>query len=274
MTPKNYGELELRDDFIFGKAMEDQGICRQMLEMLLGRRIEKISFPERQKTVGLRIGGKSIRLDLYVQDENNAVYSAEMQQPGSRKARQELPRRSRYYQGLIDLNLLQRGAAYAQLGESFIIFICTFDPFGQNRPKYTFQTRCGEDTGLVLADMATKIFFNTKGDREGIPEGLRAFLDYVETKEAADSFTRQLDQAVEAAKHNEQWRQEYMKELLIRYDERIEGLAEGMEKGFEKGETLFASLAGKLLAEGRTRELLQATADVSYRRQLYQEYGL
>ena len=41
-----------------------------------------------------------------------------------------LPKRMRYYQGMIDLNILEKGENYKNLKKSFVIFICTFDLFG------------------------------------------------------------------------------------------------------------------------------------------------
>ena len=51
----------------------------------------------------------------------------------------DLPKRSRYYQGTIDLNMMSAGATYDKLKQSYIIFINTFDLFGKGFPKYTFE---------------------------------------------------------------------------------------------------------------------------------------
>lgn len=72
------------------------------------------------------------------------------------------PATTRYYQGMIDMDELKKGQYYTALKESFIIFICTFDPFGENLPMYTFRHRCIEKEGLELGDLSTKIFLNAK----------------------------------------------------------------------------------------------------------------
>ena len=64
--------------------------------------------------------------------------------------RRGTPKRTRYYQGMIDMDELKKGQYYTELKESFIIFICTFDPFGENLPMYTFRHRCIEKEGLEL----------------------------------------------------------------------------------------------------------------------------
>ena len=50
-----------------------------------------------------------------------------------------------------------------QLKQSFVIFVCTFDPFHIGRHVYTVENRCVEDTNLLLNDATQKIILNTKG---------------------------------------------------------------------------------------------------------------
>lgn len=47
-----------------------------------------------------------------------------------------------------------------------------------------------------------------------------------------------------------------------------------MEDGMQKGEDLFANLADRLLADGRSDEVRLAAKDLTVRRKLYREYGL
>lgn len=61
------------------------------------------------------------------------------------------PKRIRYYQGMIDLNLIERGADYNDLRKSYIIFICPFDVFEKGLHKYTFENQCMEMSELVKA---------------------------------------------------------------------------------------------------------------------------
>lgn len=61
----------------------------------------------------------------------------------------------------------------------------------------------------------------------------------------------------------------YLGQLLVN-----DGIQQGIQQGQEKGESLFAALAGKLLGDGRTKELEHAVTDKEVRRQLYREYRL
>lgn len=56
----------------------------------------------------------------------------------------DLPLRSRYYQAMMDIDNLGTGTHFTDLKECYILFICTFDPYGRNLPKYTFRERSEE----------------------------------------------------------------------------------------------------------------------------------
>ena len=73
---------------------------------------------------------------------------------------EDLPRRMRYYQSMIDIDSHMKGSNYITLKESYIIFLCTKDPLGLGLPVYTFKTICREKSGFTLDDGVNKIFFN------------------------------------------------------------------------------------------------------------------
>lgn len=173
---KTLKDLNLEDDFLFAKVMSDKEICKEFLEKLLEVEITKIEMPENQKTIDLLLESKGIRLDIYVKDENNTVYNIEMQ----RGKHRNLPKRLRYYQGNIDLDLISKGEDYKKLSKSYIIFICTFDLFEKGRHRYTFETVCTEDNSIKLIDDTNKIILNTKGSMKDLSDELIEFLKYVE----------------------------------------------------------------------------------------------
>lgn len=189
--------------------------------------IKKIEYPEEQKVIDITKDSKSVRLDVYVNDDAGTVYDVEMQTTSSK----DLPKRSRYYQGMIDLNLIEKGAFYRDLNKSFVIFICTFDPFGKGRHIYTFQNVCKEAPELLLGDETTKIFLNSTGTMDDVPKDLKEFLDYVSGKNVSGSqFVDALDSAVQRARADDEWRREYMT-LYMRDKENLEkGREEGMFK--------------------------------------------
>ncbi len=82
---------------------------------------------------------------------------------------------------------------------------------------------CIKDTNIPLKDGRKILFFNTKGKNINVSKQIKEFLDYLETKNVASSFTKQLDIAVEKARQNKEWRIEYMKNWIHDIDMQEEG---------------------------------------------------
>ena len=258
---KQWKSLTICDDFIFGKVMRNAELCKELLEMILNIPIERVEFPEEQKAIDISGDGRGVRLDVYVKDGKNTVYDIEMQTAQEKG----LSKRTRYYQGMIDLNLLEKGAKFKDLNKSYVIFICTFDAFKKGRSVYTFENTCKEVENLLLGDETQKIFLNAKGTTETASPKLKAFLQYISGNKSDDLFVKKLDDAVQKAKSNEEWRREYMI-LNMRDRENVEkGIGLGRKqrdaeivinmnrKGMSK--SLIAELAG--LSEEKVDEILK-----------------
>ena len=227
---KAWEELEIKDDFLFAKVMRDKRLCKKLLERLLQTKIKDIVYLEEQKSIDIEKDAKSIRLDVYI-EEGPRVFNLEMQTTNKRN----LPKRSRYYQGLIDLNTIEKGENYKKLKESYVIFICTFDPFHQGKAQYTFENFCQEDKELKLNDGTKKIFFNAKDYINAEDEEVREFLKYVNGEKSDSPFVKEIKDRVAKVKASKEWRLEYVT-LLMREQEIWEEAEEkGIEKGIEKG---------------------------------------
>lgn len=221
-----YEKLKFTNNFVFCKVMENNlDLCRELLELLLKVRIKKVKLADKEKVLDITPDNKSVRLDIYVEDEKGTVYNIEMQVA----PKKNLPRRSRYYQGMIDLNMIEKGSKYNSLRKSFVIFICMFDPFEKNLPVYTFTNRCKEKMDLELGDDTAKVFINPYGDTEGLSEGIKAFFKYLQEESAESDFTEKLDDEVEKVRKNEKWRLEYMAWISELEESKEEGRAEGRE---------------------------------------------
>ncbi len=235
---KSLENLTLADRFIFFKVMQDADLCKHLLEIILGVEIERIEYPEGEKTIEVFREAKGIRLDIYVKDGRSTVYNVEMQAAHAIN----LPQRSRYYQNLIDANLLRRGEDYRLLNRSYVIFICMEDIFHRGRHIYTFENRCREEEGLALGDGTVKIFLNPYSDREDVTPELGNFLRYLAEGVAVDEYTERLVEAVETAKMDSSLRVEYMSyyaeqadRRAEREESRAEGHAAGVKEGLEMG---------------------------------------
>lgn len=220
---KNYEDLTIKDSFMFGKICSKVENRKIILDALL-----QIDLHERKGDVEKQLqifrDAKYSKLDLISEDESNKVYNAEMQNESYDKSRQkELPNRSRFYQSILDAAYFEAGKKYYNLLETFIIFICTFDPFDRGLPIYTLDTRCNEIELPEYNDNAHKIFFNTTADLSSLPQGTQNMLRYIETGIANDSATQAIDREIIEARLKEEWRAEYMLNLVHDTDVYREG---------------------------------------------------
>lgn len=222
--------LKISNDFMFAKVMRNPELCKGMLERLLDIQIDHIEYPEEQKVIDISKDSKSVRLDVYLKDEKGTVYNIEIQTTSNRN----LPKRTRYYAGMIDLNAIEKGADYSELPQSFVIFICTFDAFGKGRWRYTFENMCKEDNDVLLEDGTAKIFFNTDGTKGNISEDTKNILKFIANNTAEDDFTEKLAQEVQKIKENKEWQVEYMTLLMREREKYTEGKAEGQAYGIIK----------------------------------------
>lgn len=180
-----------------------------------------------QKVIDISKDSKSVRLDVYLHDEKNTVYNIEIQTSSKRN----LPKRTRYYSGMIDLNAIEKGADYSELPQSLVIFICTFDAFGDAQYKYTFENVCRENPKLLLNDGTYRVFFNTTGTKGNISQEAKNILKYIENNIAGDDFTAKLAQEVQKVKENKEWQVEYMTLLMREREKYTEGKIEGKIEG-------------------------------------------
>lgn len=228
-------ELTIKDDFMFGAVMSDPENCRELLEMILGISIDRIEV-SKEKSMVYHPEYKGVRLDVYAKDEENTRYNVEMQ--ASRKP--VLGKRSRYYQSQMDMEMLQSGRGYEELPKSFVVFICDFDPFGRELYRYTFDTKCKEDSGVELGDTRKIIFLSPQGkNREEVPKELVTFLEYVKAdleesqKDFHNSYVRRLQDSVQRVKANRE-----MEERFMLLEEKLkEERAEGEKIGWKLGQT-------------------------------------
>ena len=124
------GKITITDDFLFGTIMKHKEYCVPLLELILKKKIKDIVYVNNQETMEAAVpSSKSIRLDVYVEDDEKTVYDIEIQTTKKRGLR----KRTRLYQALIDIRAMGKGEDYTRLKKSFIIFICTYDPFGKKK---------------------------------------------------------------------------------------------------------------------------------------------
>lgn len=228
---KMLGEMTLLDRFLFSETMSDPEAYTAALQIILGQDgLQLLTQPQAEKEVKTAPWLRSIRLDIYAIDEHGTVYDTEMQA----QTNNDLRRRIRYYQGVLDSSLLSPGTRdFNELNDVCVIMIMPFDLFGQEKYVYTFVPCCKEDKTLELDDGAVRIFLNTRGknDDEITPE-LKAFLRYVESTDgefvenSASDRLKKIHASVNRVKSSEEAGIKFMRQWI----ERIDYFAEGREQ--------------------------------------------
>ena len=230
---KPWEDLTIQDDYMFKLIMNIKPICLKLLQGILRMEIKDIHYLETEKSMDARYQGKGIRMDVYVRDDAAIVYNIEMQVRMLEGT--SLFKRTRYYQSMIDADLLAAGTDYDDLNKTIIIFICPFDPFGEGRHIYTFENICLENTKCKLQDGTTKIFLNTKGTMTDVDGSVKAFLDYVNGIVGEDPLVREMDEMIRRIKRENEERVSYMTFAMKMMEERKEGFREGERQGFTNG---------------------------------------
>ncbi|MDO4323772.1 MAG: Rpn family recombination-promoting nuclease/putative transposase [Lachnospiraceae bacterium] len=247
--------LNLMDDFLFDVTTVDLEACRIIIELSLGIRIREIRWKEGQKVVHNIPGRRGIRMDFYVEGADGKVFDVEMQ----KRNRGNIPKRTRYYQGLIDAPLLKSGEeGFDNLKPAYIVVICGFDLYHAGKYRYTFRNLCEEVPGLRLGDECTKIILNTKGSNEDeVEQSLVDFLHYIaksddeSVPEGCDERLVHLHNKIKKIKSSEQMEVTYMKMEERDRQIREDGIKEGRQEGRKEG--LFC-LIKKKLEKGKTIE--------------------
>ena len=204
-------ELNLADNFLFGKVMSDTEICRMILEKILNIPIKKVEFPVTRKTTGIAPDGGGVRLDACINDEQDTIYSVEMLCCGD----EEFLRKIRYFQCNIDFSLICTGEKCAKLKKSYIIFICTFDPFSGGRHIYTFENRCLENLSLTLGNETIEIFLSTMGKKDDVDDEIKDFPAYIEN--STDACAQQTSSPLVKAIHKRVTEIKLDKDMELQY---------------------------------------------------------
>ena len=297
--------FSISDAPMFERVMSDEEICKAVVETILDVELVGIKYHETEHSIEPRFGRRGVRLDAYLKD-GSSVYDIEMQS----YYQEGLCRRFRYYQSAIDTELLEKGREYTLLPESFIIFICTEDPFDCGFPRYSIERLCEEDPSMDVSCGAHWIILNARSYGDVSREGLRNLLEYVDRGVAnRDPLVQRIDRRVVEANNDRKWVNEMFVGLTIEEDARIkvnmarrhyrevgleegraegralgleegraEGRAEGRKEGISEGrveaERRYGLLISRLLDSGRVDDLKRAADDCEYRERLYAECGI
>ncbi len=211
-------------------VMRDESVCKEVLEILLPFKIAHIEYVEYQKNIDIFKQAKSVRFDVYVR-ERDKVYNVEMQI--NKEA--DIAKRVRFYQAAIDFDILEKGDKYKDLKDTFVIFICTFDPFGYGLPCYNFKNICQENKDIELGDGRQVFFFNAGAYSKENDIRRNNFLAFIAGKASDDPVMVKFAERIEKIKHNNLLEGRYMYSVLKYHDAWYDGERSGLERGQLEG---------------------------------------
>ena len=231
IKPKPFEKLTCSDNFMFAKVMEEPELCKSVLEILLGIKIGRLSYPEPEKTIQTAPDARGIRLDVHTADGKHE-FDIEMQTT----LYKDLRKRSRYYQSLMDVDYLLKGNTYSKLKENIVIFICLGDLFKQGLPVYTFENTCRENNSVKLEDKTLKVFYNCSKWMDIGSKEQAEFLKFLLTDNAESSLCKKLKEREKRIKMTARAYKEYMDYCEITQGYYNTGKEDGYKQGVEDGE--------------------------------------
>ena len=247
MEETKFEDLTIQSNFMFKHVMGNKGLCQRFISNVMKCDVVDLEYIETEKELEPYFDSKCVRLDVIVVDRNNNRYNLEMQVRnviGKETKLPLLPKRARYYQSVMDMDMLQKGQTYDKLSPLVLVFVCAFDLFKEGRYLYTFKSRCLENLDLELANDVTTMFLNANGVAGDVTPQMVNFLEYVKTKVPNDAYTRELEAEVARLKLDKEVRRKYMvlqaelrdTEIVAFEAGEAKGHAAGLAEGLAEGE--------------------------------------
>ena len=266
MNNKEVKIFPFSDDYVFSKVMEEnKDICLEVARVCVGDLLGDVDIEDmeinHQQVVDPIKDAKSARLDIYMVNSAKEMIDIEMQTSNERN----LPKRSRYYIGVNDVDNFNKGIKYNDLPKSIVVFICTFDPFRLGYQKYVAKEhlyvhdRCTKDVTEASGYDAeyVKIFLNTSNAKNpNVDEEIEALLNYIQTHKVTNVLTQKIDTKVHEVNVRERRHLMTLQEKFDEYGEKC--LKEGKQKGLLQGrqEEKYETME-KMISKGMPIEIIQ-----------------
>lgn len=248
-TKREIQELDLVDNFLFNEMIcSEHGnwFCQLLIKRICNRKAGRLKVFSQDYIQGIDTNLHGIRMDVYIRDGDDCVYDIE---PDKYTTLEHLPKRCRFYRGMIDSRLLETGIPYSRLPDMCLIFILPYDPVGKNRMIYRVKNYIGESGTEVFRDGAVTFLVNTKGNIGGNTK-LKQLLHYLEhsvEENAVNEELAELHKYVTKIKENKKAGVRFMMIQEFKEIARQEGMEQGVEKG--KREIIFNMLKDSLPIE-------------------------
>ena len=147
--------FRLMDDIYFTSYFNDCPSCMELvIRIFLGRDDIHVVEVTTQKNMP-NLYGHGARLDVFAKDDDGRLYDFEIQ----RSDAGAIPERARFNSASLDVKILEKGAEYKELPETYIIFVCENDIFARGLAMYHVE-RVVQETGEDFHDKAHILYIN------------------------------------------------------------------------------------------------------------------
>ena len=262
---KRYEDLTITDNFMFAKVFSNEDVAKDFLQTVLKIQIEKITVVS-EATSQEDPFHKSVRFDVLVKEalsKEQGVSDAAAEQNDAKPTRYfdvemqmentgELPKRSRYYQSMCDLDALGNGMSYTKLREQYILFLCPTDIFGAGKAIYRFENREETNPSILMGDLTYKNFYIFKKYNEIDDESTREYMRYFATQKCESEKMKRIQDIVDKYRKDPITRKAYMtleQELNIRYEK-------GRKEERQLAEAKELESARNLIGQGVSKEIV------------------
>ncbi|MBO4715965.1 MAG: PD-(D/E)XK nuclease family transposase, partial [Verrucomicrobia bacterium] len=257
ITPEQYEkyrqklkQMRMLDDTLMKCVFKD---CKPAVELTLRIILQRDDLEVKKFSVSKEyknLKGHSICLDVIAEDKDGKQYNIEVQ----RDIKGTDPRRFRFYNAMLDVEMLGAGEDYSELRDSYTIVITEDDIFKEGEALYIFD-RINIKNGKPLGDGSHIIYVNGSYDGDD-PLGwlMRDFREPDPRKMHFAVFAEKVNYLKNITKGE--------KEMCKIVEELVEeGRQEGRQEGIQKGIKLLIAAYRKL---GMTQEEIIKQISVEY----------
>ena len=281
-------DLNLLDDFLFAEASADEATAEVLVKLVIERatgvQVGELLIEPQKIINGVDTNCHGIRLDVSVREMKVTEKDKQMVQlfdiEPNNIQKVHLPKRSRYYQALTDVKLLESGVDYDKMPDMWTIWILSYDPFGKGYMMYSVKNRVEEFPEIEYNDGVRKLFLYTDGKIGGncALENLLKYMKDSKEENAVDEELKKLHSNIERLKGNKKIGVKYMQmQEVMKYkiEEAVEEAVEAVtQQVTQQVEERMAKLTDILLNEERFEELRRMTKDEEYRKELFVKYKI
>ena len=177
LTKVSFKDQSLSFDILFCAVMQDENICLKFLRLVTGLDIVRIIVDKEQYRAFLNGDFRSVTFDIIAIDSNEVHYNIEMQ--ASNKG--PIPERCRFHQSVLDGETLKKSEPFKDIRNSYVIFVCDYDPFGYGCPRYDKKSFLyyGNEELEEWNDKSHVIVLNARYRRKNYPKLDQSMVDFL-----------------------------------------------------------------------------------------------